>query len=44
MLREAGIEVDAGVCESEASEGLAAYLNHKSRKRPQVILEIGTFR
>lgn len=40
MLREAGITVDAGVCESEAREGLAAYLNHKSRKRPQVILKL----
>ena len=39
-LREAGIEVETGVCRSEAEELLAPYLTHRSLGRPHVTLKL----
>ena len=39
-LREAGIEVETGVCRSEAEELLAPYLTHRSLGRPYVTLKL----
>jgi len=40
MLRHAGIEVAEGAGAKEARAGLAAYLNHKAKKRPYVTLKL----
>ncbi|GIU83594.1 MAG: putative bifunctional riboflavin biosynthesis protein RibG [Acidimicrobiales bacterium] len=39
-LREAGVEVDVGVAESEVSEQLAPYLHHRRTGRPYVVLKL----
>nr|WP_064251482.1 bifunctional diaminohydroxyphosphoribosylaminopyrimidine deaminase/5-amino-6-(5-phosphoribosylamino)uracil reductase RibD [Rhizobium leguminosarum]OAP87879.1 bifunctional diaminohydroxyphosphoribosylaminopyrimidine deaminase/5-amino-6-(5-phosphoribosylamino)uracil reductase [Rhizobium leguminosarum] len=39
MLREAGIEVDAGVLEAEGRQSLAAYLTRQTKNRPYVTLK-----
>lgn len=39
-LREAGIEVEIGVCQSEAEELLAPYLTHRTLGRPHVTLKL----
>jgi diaminohydroxyphosphoribosylaminopyrimidine deaminase/5-amino-6-(5-phosphoribosylamino)uracil reductase len=39
MLREAGIIVEAGVCEAQAGEDLAGYLTRKRQNRPHVTLK-----
>ena len=39
-LREAGIEVVTGVCQSEAEELLAPYLTHRTLNRPHVTLKL----
>ena len=39
-LREAGIEVETGVCLSEAEEQLAPYLTHRTLNRPHVTLKL----
>ncbi|NKK56526.1 bifunctional diaminohydroxyphosphoribosylaminopyrimidine deaminase/5-amino-6-(5-phosphoribosylamino)uracil reductase RibD [Rhizobium leguminosarum bv. viciae] len=40
MLREAGIEVDAGVLEAEGRHSLAAYLTRQTKNRPYVTLKL----
>ncbi|MBY5440670.1 bifunctional diaminohydroxyphosphoribosylaminopyrimidine deaminase/5-amino-6-(5-phosphoribosylamino)uracil reductase RibD [Rhizobium leguminosarum] len=40
MLREAGIEVDAGVLEAEGRQSLAAYLTRQTKNRPYVTLKL----
>ncbi|MBY3117804.1 MULTISPECIES: bifunctional diaminohydroxyphosphoribosylaminopyrimidine deaminase/5-amino-6-(5-phosphoribosylamino)uracil reductase RibD [Rhizobium] len=40
MLREAGIEVDAGVLEAEGRRSLAAYLTRQTKNRPYVTLKL----
>lgn len=40
MLRDAGIEVDAGVLEKEGKRSLAAYLTRQTKHRPYVILKL----
>ena len=40
MLREAGVAVETGLLEAEARHGLAAYLVHKSLRRPFVTLKL----
>ncbi|MGO6972004.1 bifunctional diaminohydroxyphosphoribosylaminopyrimidine deaminase/5-amino-6-(5-phosphoribosylamino)uracil reductase RibD [Rhizobium leguminosarum] len=40
MLREAGIEVDAGVLEAEGQKSLAAYLTRQTKNRPYVTLKL----
>lgn len=40
MLENAGISVTAGICAEMAGIGLASYLNHKTKNRPQVILKL----
>ncbi|MGO7424872.1 bifunctional diaminohydroxyphosphoribosylaminopyrimidine deaminase/5-amino-6-(5-phosphoribosylamino)uracil reductase RibD, partial [Rhizobium ruizarguesonis] len=40
MLREAGIEVDAGVLETEGRQSLAAYLTRQTKNRPYVTLKL----
>ncbi|RUM21179.1 bifunctional diaminohydroxyphosphoribosylaminopyrimidine deaminase/5-amino-6-(5-phosphoribosylamino)uracil reductase RibD [Rhizobium vallis] len=40
MLREAGIEVDAGVLEEEGRHSLAAYLTRQTKNRPYVTLKL----
>lgn len=40
MLRKAGIEVEAGVCEALAGEDLAGYLTRKRQNRPHVTLKL----
>lgn len=40
VLREAGIEVEIGVCQSEAEELLAPYLTHRTLGRPHVTLKL----
>ncbi|MEM7463851.1 MAG: bifunctional diaminohydroxyphosphoribosylaminopyrimidine deaminase/5-amino-6-(5-phosphoribosylamino)uracil reductase RibD [Pseudomonadota bacterium] len=40
MLREAGVEVDTGICGSSASSDLAAYLKHKNFRKPWVTLKL----
>lgn len=40
VLREAGIEVEIGVCRSEAEELLAPYLTHRTLGRPHVTLKL----
>ncbi|OAV50080.1 bifunctional diaminohydroxyphosphoribosylaminopyrimidine deaminase/5-amino-6-(5-phosphoribosylamino)uracil reductase [Rhizobium sp. WYCCWR10014] len=40
MLREAGIEVDAGVLEVEGRHSLAAYLTRQTKNRPYVTLKL----
>lgn len=39
-LRDAGIDVDVGVCAEEIAEQLAAYIHHRKTKRPFVILKM----
>lgn len=39
-LREAGIEVETGICQSEAEELLAPYLTHRTLGRPHVTLKL----
>jgi diaminohydroxyphosphoribosylaminopyrimidine deaminase/5-amino-6-(5-phosphoribosylamino)uracil reductase len=39
-LREAGIDVTVGVCESEVRHQLAPYLKHRSTGRPFVVLKL----
>ncbi|MBY3086542.1 bifunctional diaminohydroxyphosphoribosylaminopyrimidine deaminase/5-amino-6-(5-phosphoribosylamino)uracil reductase RibD [Rhizobium laguerreae] len=40
MLREAGIEVDAGALEAEGRQSLAAYLTRQTKNRPYVTLKL----
>ncbi|NNH43070.1 bifunctional diaminohydroxyphosphoribosylaminopyrimidine deaminase/5-amino-6-(5-phosphoribosylamino)uracil reductase RibD [Rhizobium laguerreae] len=40
MLREAGIEVDAGVLEAEGRQSLAAYLTRQTKNRPYVTVKL----
>ncbi|MBB2751779.1 UNVERIFIED_ORG: diaminohydroxyphosphoribosylaminopyrimidine deaminase/5-amino-6-(5-phosphoribosylamino)uracil reductase [Rhizobium aethiopicum] len=40
MLREAGIEVDAGVLEAEGRRSLAGYLTRQTKNRPYVTLKL----
>ncbi|AJC78748.1 riboflavin biosynthesis RibD-like protein [Rhizobium etli bv. phaseoli str. IE4803] len=40
MLREAGIEVDAGVLEAEGRHSLAGYLTRQTKNRPYVTLKL----
>jgi diaminohydroxyphosphoribosylaminopyrimidine deaminase/5-amino-6-(5-phosphoribosylamino)uracil reductase len=40
MLRDAGIEVTAGVLPNEAREGLNGYLNRKQKNRPYVTVKL----
>ncbi|NNU67435.1 bifunctional diaminohydroxyphosphoribosylaminopyrimidine deaminase/5-amino-6-(5-phosphoribosylamino)uracil reductase RibD [Rhizobium indicum] len=40
ILREAGIEVDAGVLEAEGRHSLAAYLTRQTKNRPYVTLKL----
>ncbi|EJT07223.1 bifunctional diaminohydroxyphosphoribosylaminopyrimidine deaminase/5-amino-6-(5-phosphoribosylamino)uracil reductase RibD [Rhizobium sp. CCGE 510] len=40
MLREAGIEVDAGVLEAEGQRSLAGYLTRQTKNRPYVTLKL----
>jgi diaminohydroxyphosphoribosylaminopyrimidine deaminase/5-amino-6-(5-phosphoribosylamino)uracil reductase len=40
MLRDAGIEVDAGILEKEGRRSLAAYLTRQTKHRPYVILKL----
>ncbi|PDS80116.1 bifunctional diaminohydroxyphosphoribosylaminopyrimidine deaminase/5-amino-6-(5-phosphoribosylamino)uracil reductase RibD [Rhizobium sp. L43] len=40
MLRDAGIEVDAGVLEAEGRRSLAAYLTRQTKNRPYVTLKL----
>ncbi|MDO3432229.1 bifunctional diaminohydroxyphosphoribosylaminopyrimidine deaminase/5-amino-6-(5-phosphoribosylamino)uracil reductase RibD [Rhizobium sp. CBN3] len=40
MLRQAGIEVDAGVLETEGRRSLAAYLTRQTKNRPYVTLKL----
>lgn len=40
MLRDAGIEVDAGVLEAEGRHSLAAYLTRQTKNRPYVTLKL----
>ncbi|MBY3166859.1 bifunctional diaminohydroxyphosphoribosylaminopyrimidine deaminase/5-amino-6-(5-phosphoribosylamino)uracil reductase RibD [Rhizobium laguerreae] len=40
MLREAGIEVDAGLLEAEGRHSLAAYLTRQTKNRPYVTLKL----
>ncbi|NKK65510.1 bifunctional diaminohydroxyphosphoribosylaminopyrimidine deaminase/5-amino-6-(5-phosphoribosylamino)uracil reductase RibD [Rhizobium leguminosarum bv. viciae] len=40
MLREAGIEVDAGALEAEGRHSLAAYLTRQTKNRPYVTLKL----
>ncbi|MGB8287362.1 bifunctional diaminohydroxyphosphoribosylaminopyrimidine deaminase/5-amino-6-(5-phosphoribosylamino)uracil reductase RibD [Rhizobium ruizarguesonis] len=40
VLREAGIEVDAGVLETEGRQSLAAYLARQTKNRPYVTLKL----
>ncbi|MBY2938942.1 MULTISPECIES: bifunctional diaminohydroxyphosphoribosylaminopyrimidine deaminase/5-amino-6-(5-phosphoribosylamino)uracil reductase RibD [Rhizobium] len=40
VLREAGIEVDAGVLEAEGRHSLAAYLTRQTKNRPYVTLKL----
>jgi diaminohydroxyphosphoribosylaminopyrimidine deaminase/5-amino-6-(5-phosphoribosylamino)uracil reductase len=40
MLREAGIEVEAGVLEEEGRRSLAGYLTRQTRNRPYVTLKL----
>ncbi|KAA1177821.1 bifunctional diaminohydroxyphosphoribosylaminopyrimidine deaminase/5-amino-6-(5-phosphoribosylamino)uracil reductase RibD [Rhizobium tropici] len=40
MLREAGIEVDAGILETEGRRALAGYLMRQTRNRPYVTLKL----
>ena len=39
-LREAGIDVTIGVCETEVSDDLAPYLKHRRTGRPWVVLKL----
>jgi diaminohydroxyphosphoribosylaminopyrimidine deaminase/5-amino-6-(5-phosphoribosylamino)uracil reductase len=39
-LREAGVEVDVGVCADEVRAQLAPYLKHRSTGRPWVVLKL----
>ncbi|OWV75979.1 bifunctional diaminohydroxyphosphoribosylaminopyrimidine deaminase/5-amino-6-(5-phosphoribosylamino)uracil reductase [Rhizobium sp. R634] len=40
MLRDAGIEVDAGVLEADGRRALAAYLTRQTKNRPYVTLKL----
>ncbi len=40
MLRDAGIEVEAGLLEEEGKRSLAAYLTRQTKNRPYVILKL----
>ncbi|MDQ1401729.1 MAG: diaminohydroxyphosphoribosylaminopyrimidine deaminase [Actinomycetota bacterium] len=40
QLREAGIEVDVGVCADEVRRQLAPYLKHRSTGRPWVVVKL----
>ena len=40
MLREAGVAVEAGICESQSGQDLAAYLSRKVLGRPHVTLKL----
>jgi diaminohydroxyphosphoribosylaminopyrimidine deaminase/5-amino-6-(5-phosphoribosylamino)uracil reductase len=40
MLRDAGIEVEAGLLEKEGKHSLAAYLTRQTKNRPYVILKL----
>jgi diaminohydroxyphosphoribosylaminopyrimidine deaminase/5-amino-6-(5-phosphoribosylamino)uracil reductase len=40
MLRDAGIEVEAGILEKEGRRSLAAYLTRQTKHRPYVILKL----
>ncbi|WP_064682154.1 bifunctional diaminohydroxyphosphoribosylaminopyrimidine deaminase/5-amino-6-(5-phosphoribosylamino)uracil reductase RibD [Rhizobium bangladeshense] len=40
MLRDAGIEVDAGVLEAEGRRSLASYLTRQTKNRPYVTLKL----
>ncbi|HEX2193032.1 MAG TPA: bifunctional diaminohydroxyphosphoribosylaminopyrimidine deaminase/5-amino-6-(5-phosphoribosylamino)uracil reductase RibD [Acidimicrobiales bacterium] len=39
-LRQAGVDVDVGVCETEVREQLAPYLKHRETGRPWVVLKL----
>jgi diaminohydroxyphosphoribosylaminopyrimidine deaminase/5-amino-6-(5-phosphoribosylamino)uracil reductase len=39
-LREAGVDVEVGVCEREVREQLAPYLKHRATGRPWVVLKL----
>ncbi len=41
-LRQAGIEVEVGVCEAEAKEYLAPYLHHRKTGLPYCVLKMAT--
>ena len=41
-LREAGITVDVGVCASQITSQLAAYLHHRTTGRPWVVLKMAS--
>lgn len=40
MLRQAGIEVEAGILDREASDVMAGYLIRSMKKRPEIILKM----
>ncbi|KRB50354.1 bifunctional diaminohydroxyphosphoribosylaminopyrimidine deaminase/5-amino-6-(5-phosphoribosylamino)uracil reductase [Rhizobium sp. Root708] len=44
MLRDAGIEVEAGILEDEGKRSLAAYLTRQTKNRPYVILKLAVSR
>lgn len=42
LLRDAGVDVTAGVCADEVSEQLAPYLHHRRTGRPYVVLKLAS--
>lgn len=41
ILRDAGVEVEVGVCAAEAEDQNAAYLHHRRTGRPLIVLKLG---